>query len=405
MELFDALYVIDGAPQEDTPRHLLMGETSSFVGEPALSDVAGERAPVAGEPADEGLVLSDETVDPHLTAWKYNERDIPAYLEKVAAYPYPFSLRYPASSARLALASALADTLWYEGHFTFDQLRLQLEWRWDEKALGALAAFYQACEALGEYLESLRLDVDALEHHSAPVCDLIPHITIPSAANAAQPANPAQPAGEMPARKVPARMLPQEDTWLLYLPLDPCAFALGGSLLSKICGNAGDGPVEVGDGDYLMDVYEIVREMVEDGIVLSAVTVARGGLMTALSEWCAPCPKGAASSNGLRAGADGASLQPGADLDIAPLMKAYDLSETNETDRARVLFGEVPAVLLQIRDEDYDYVDAQCLLQDVAYYALGHPVVSAAGDAHPRINISHNPVPVLSSLLQALISR
>ncbi|MCR4565168.1 MAG: hypothetical protein K5651_03645 [Bacteroidales bacterium] len=383
MEFFDALYVIDGAPQEDTPRHLLMGETSSFVGESAFSDVAGERAPVAGEPADEGLVLSDETVDPHLTAWEYNERDIPVYLEKVAAYPYPFSLRYPASSARLALASALTDTLWYEGHFTFDQLRLQLEWRWDEKALGALAAFYQACEALGEYLESLRLDVDALEHHSAPVCDLIPHITIPSAANAAQPANPAQPASEIPARKVPARMLPQEDTWLLYLPLDPCAFALGGSLLSKICGNAGDGPVEVGDGDYLMDVYEIVREMVEDDIVLSAVTVARGGLMTALSEWCGA----------------------GADLDIAPLMKAYDLSETDETDRARVLFGEVPAVLLQIRDEDYDYVDAQCLLQDVAYYALGHPVVSAAGDAHPRINISHNPVPVLSSLLQALISR
>ena len=375
MELFDALYVIDGAPQEDTPRHLLMGEV-----------------------ADEGLpVLSDETVDPHLTAWEYSERDIPVYLEKLAAYPYPFSLRYPASSARLALASALADTLWCEGHFTFDQLRLQLEWRWDEKALGALAAFYQACEALGEYLESLRLDVDALEHRSVPVCDLIPHIVIPSTANAAQPANPAQPAAEMPSRKVPARMLPQEDTWLLYLPLDPCAFALGGSLLSKICGNAGDGPVEVGDGDYLMDVYEIVREMVEDGIVLSAVTVARGGLMTALSQWCAPCPEGASSP------AD--NQRAGADLDIAPLMKAYDLSETDEADRARVLFGEVPAVLLQIRDEDYDYVDAQCLLQDVAYYALGHPVVSAAGDANPRINISHNPVPVLSSLLQALISR
>ena len=175
MELFDALYVIDGAPQEDTPRHLLMGEAF-------LSDGAGEVT-------DEGLpVLSDETVDPHLTAWEYSERDIPVYLEKLAAYPYPFSLRYPASSARLALASALADTLWYEGHFTFDQLRLQLEWRWDEKALGALAAFYQACEALGEYLESLRLDVDALEHRSVPVCDLIPHFTIPSVANPAQPA-------------------------------------------------------------------------------------------------------------------------------------------------------------------------------------------------------------------------
>ncbi len=365
MTLFDALYVIDGVPQEDTPRNLLTGELSATGVETAREELP---------------VLSDETVDPHLSAWTYHECDIPAYLEKLAAYPYPFSLRYPASSARLSLASALADTLWREGHFTYDQLRLGLEWQWDEKALGALAAFYQGCEALGEYLESLRLDVDHLSHRSNALCELFPQFSTPQATQASVPG-----AQRVPDRKTPARLFPQADSWLLYLPLDPCRFSLGGSLLSKVCGNAGDGPVEIGDGDYLMDVYEIVREMVEDGIVLSGVTVGRGGLMTALTRWC------------------GQTL--GADLDIAPLMKAYDLSEMDETDRARVLFGEVPAVLLQIRDEDYDYVDAQCLLQDVAYYALGHPVISAEGDTVPRINISHNPVPVLSSLLQALISR
>lgn len=358
MKLFDALYVIDGVRQEDTPRHLLTGDLS-----------AAEAPEAAHEPYPE---LSDETVDPHLNAWTYRERDIPSYLEKMAAYPYPFSLRYPASSARLALAEALAETLWSGGHLAYDQLRLCLEWQWDEKALGSLAAFYQSCEALGEYLESLRLDADGLAHHPAPVCEILPHFSTPQSPEAS-------------SRKVPAQLLPQADSWILYLPLDPCAFSLGGSLLSKVCGNAGDGPVEVGDGDYLMDVYEIVREMVEDGIVLSGVTVGRGGLMAALTRWC------------------GRTL--GADLDIASLMKAYDLSEMEESDRARVLFGEVPAVLIQIRDEDYDYVDAQCLLQDVAYYALGHPAASPAGGRSPRINISHNPVPVLSSLLQALISR
>ncbi|MBP5539390.1 MAG: hypothetical protein J6X69_06135 [Bacteroidales bacterium] len=334
MTLFDALYVIDGVPQEDTPRNLLTGELS-------VADADG-----AGTAHEALPVLSDETVDPHLSTWTYHESDIPAYLEKMAAYPYPFSLRYPASSARLALAAALADTLWREGHFGYEQLRLRLEWLWDEKALGAPASFYASCEALGEYLESLRLDIDALLQHSAPVCEIIPQFSTPQAPDA-----PA-----LPIRKVPAQLLPQEDSWILYLPLDPCRFSLGGSLLSKVCGNAGDGPVEAGDGDYLMDVYEIVREMVEDGIVLSGMTVARGGLMTALDRWC------------------GRTL--GADLDIAPLMKACDLSETDETDRARVLFGEVPAVLIQIRDEDYDYVDAQCLLQDVAYYALGHIPIS-----------------------------
>lgn len=381
MTLFDALYVIDGVPQEDTPRHLLTGEGS-------VTDAGEARALCEALP-----VLSDETVDPHLSAWEYRESAIPDYLEKMAAYPYPFSLRYPASSVRLALADALAGTLWYEGHFTYDQLRLGLEWHWDDKALGALAAFYQGCEALGEYLESLRLDVDALTHRRASICELLPRFSFPVGPAAAPQAVPASPAGNAPARKIPVQMLPQENTWLLYLPLDPCAFSLGGSLLSKICGNAGDGPVEASDGDYLMDVYEIVREMVEDGIVLSGVTVSRGGLMTALSGWCGPQADESGSSHS------------GADLDIAPLMKAYGLSETDETDRARVLFGEVPAVLIQIRDEDYDYVDAQCLLQDVAYYALGHPRISPSGETASRISISHNPVPVLSSLLQALMSR
>ena len=44
-----------------------------------------------------------------------------------------------------------------------------------------------------------------------------------------------------------------------------------------------------------------------------------------------------------------------------------------ETDMVKVLFGEVPGVVMEIRDIDFDYVDAEMLLQDVAYYPIGHP--------------------------------
>lgn len=360
--LFDAQFIIDGIPQDDTPRGLLTGESAP--------------APDCGR---EQPVLSDETVDPHLSAWVYEEEKIPAFLREMAAYPYPFSLRYPASAARMALACALADTLWREGKFSYEQLQMHLEWRWDEKALGALAAFYATCEALGEYVESLRLDVESLTVSASPLCEVVAGFTVPLPPASVPSSGAAIPsahssvalAGEnRPARRVPDRLLPLPDSWILYLPLDPCAFALGGSLLSKICGNPGDGPIETGDGDYLMDVYEIVREMVEDGVVLSAVTVGRGGLMTALSGWC----------------------PGGVYVDIVPLMRAYGLNEKDATDRARVLFGEVPGVLIQIADDDYDYVDAQCLLQDVAYYTLGRPSGTVASAS-------------LSSLLQALMAR
>lgn len=361
---FDAQFVIDGMPREDTPGSLLTGEYRPSEGEAEL------------------VVVSDETADPHLSAWTYRESGIPSYLGQMQACPYPFSLRYPESAARLALSSALADSLWRPGHFTFEQLRLSLLWKWDADQLGAMAAFYQTCEALGEYVESLRMDADRLEWEDAAVCELLPQISV-------RPSSEITPKGTSSAPVSPAglssQVLPDTDSWLLYLPLDPCGFSLGGSLLSKVCGNPGDGPVEAGDGDYLMDVYEIVREMVEDGIVLSGATIGRGGLMTALAGWC----------------------PDGADIDIAPLMRSYGLRESDETDRARVLFGEVPAVLIQIADDDYDYVDAQCLLQDVAYYALGHPTVRAgdAPDAAPRIRIAHDASPALSTLLQALMGR
>ena len=45
----------------------------------------------------------------------------------------------------------------------------------------------------------------------------------------------------------------------------------------------------------------------------------------------------------------------------------------------RALFAELPGVLVQFRDIDYDYVDSQLMLQDVAYFPLGHPDPSGQG--------------------------
>jgi hypothetical protein len=36
-------------------------------------------------------------------------------------------------------------------------------------------------------------------------------------------------------------------------------------------------------------------------------------------------------------------------------------------------------VLIQISDENYDYVDSQFLLQDIAYYPVGRPTGTASG--------------------------
>ena len=154
-------------------------------------------------------------------------------------------------------------------------------------------------------------------------------------------------------RKCPSTMTDDPDSWIIYIPFDTCAFRLGGSLLAQINGHDGGPAPMIMDADYFIDCYEVVRELVEDGIISAGTNIGNGGLATAAFRFC-----------------EG----KGAKMDISGIMSSYQ-----ENDSTRILFGEVPGVLIQIQDNDYDYFDSQMLLQDIAYYPLGHPSKSAKG--------------------------
>lgn len=150
-------------------------------------------------------------------------------------------------------------------------------------------------------------------------------------------------------RAVPDKLAADPDSWIIYVPFDTCDFRLGGSLLCEALGQNGDNFPEIGDADYFIDCYEVIREFVEDNVAVSAATVSDGGLLAALKSMC--------------------SGDVGADIDISGIMRAY-----GEERNVRVLFSEIPGAIIQIKDSDYDYVDAELLLQDIAYYPVGHPV-------------------------------
>ena len=177
--------------------------------------------------------------------------------------------------------------------------------------------------------------------------------------------------------KCPSKAVKDNDSWLIYIPFDTCGHKLGGSLLAEVSGhNGGVGPV-IGDPDYFIDCYEIVRELVEDGIVMSGVTVCDGGLMAALSSLCSDCSVVA---------------------DVNGIATAY-----NEPDATKILYSEIPGVLMQIQDSDYDYIDAQLLLQDVAYYPIGHPDHSGKGISVVRESRA-GVASILASLMQGQLS-
>lgn len=337
-------YIIDGNRLESTPAELL---------DECLEEVSPRRRRDSVKLGD----IADESLDKPLKTTAFQKEDIERYTSMVTMDgERGFELAFPEQFTRQRIAKALLDTLWKAGHFTLQDLSLRLDWKWDSSKLGAMAAFRLSTAAAADYIFELDSAIrsysfeDGCEECQLEVsvegCDIDDncHTDIEE--------------GEL-------------DDWIIYVPFDTCPQRLGASILTKIAGSNGDSAPEINDPDWFIDCYEVVRELVEDGIVTGGATVCDGGLMGALKQcFC------------------------DASINISGLSQSY-----GEKDSIRILFGEVPGALLRIRDVDYDYVDSQMLLQDIAYYPLGHPAAPGSG-----LSITDHSKPAISSILDSLLN-
>ena len=346
-DLLYSNYIIDGVQMPLTPARMLR----ECMVEPPL------------EPDGDFPAVADEREDPAPDNHKYDENLVERYAQLVQylekrELPIPFAGPYSAGK----VAQALLDAIWMNGHFRLGDLTLKADWKWNDKTIGLLAAFYSSVEEVCNYIDALGVKIkkysltggapwvnfkaatlaevedDEITEEESLLRDL-PYRTV----------NPRM----SRRRKVSANLTGEAQDWILYIPFDPCDFRLGGSALSQAMHTSPSIAPDIQDADYFMDCYEVVRELVEDGVVKAGATVGEGGLMMAL--------RSMATVNG-------------ADVCIRDICKAY-----GDEKPVRVLFGEVPGVVIQIADIDYDYVDAELILQDVVYYPIGHPVPGKPG--------------------------
>ncbi len=372
-------YIIDGIPRRFTPADILDGCLDHETEQPREYE---EHEPIV-----------DESVDPCPSAGEFKSQDAQEYLSGVSAL-LGTTRNCPAAYAeeftRSRIAKALLDTIWMKGHFRLSDLLLSAKWRWNTRPLGNMAAFYGSVEAAADYLDSLGISLDS---YSFTESERVSQISFKVAATdrAEDPdaeIGPEEEEIDLPGnapfgsphpvigrrRAIPDKLVPDPESWIIFVPFDSCEFRLGNSILCEVYGQNGDGSPEIGDGDYFIDCFEIIREFVEDKVVLSGRTVSDGGLLPAMKAMC------------------GEDI--GAKIDISGIMNAYD-----EDKSIRVLFSEVPGVLIQIKDIDYDYADAEFLLQDIAYYPIGHPTAASSG-----IKVKSGRGGGISDILQSLLS-
>ncbi|MBQ0078235.1 MAG: hypothetical protein KBS55_06395 [Bacteroidales bacterium] len=330
-------YIIDGVQCELTPSDVLGGGAGkSLPGSPLGGE---ERKPQSGISQECESSIIDETIDPSAGGAVFSVSKTKEYISLLkefgkASYPLAFSAQH----TRAAIAAALVDACWLDGAFLLENLKVDARWQWQEGPVGTQTAFYRSVEAAADYLDSLDLRID-----SYSLAEGEPQLKVA-----------ASPEDISAIRHLPDRIVPDASSWIIYIPFDTSDYRLGGSLLAAASGNACGGTApSVDDPDYLMDCFEVVRELSQDGILLSARTVLEGGLATALDAYAAAC---------------------GADVNVSDLPAALE-----SDDLVRLLFAEVPGALIQIADDDFDYVDAELLLQDVMYFPLGHPAPGKPG--------------------------
>ena len=334
-----ATYVIDGVQEEYTPAQLL----------DAVTEPEG-RHPYAGL-SDARAV--DETLDPPFPGPDFDPERVQDYLGCVLAARKRLPAAEAESYTRIRMASALVDAVWRTGRFRLGDLRLDAAWRWDEAPVGARAAFYASVRAAADYVDALGLKFCGYRYsRTSGPSELTLRTRIARDADEEDYGFISEPfRSEHPVlgarRACPATLAPDPQSWVVYIPFDTADYRLGGSLLVQETGQGGGPAPQITDADYFMDCYEVVRELVEDGILLSGATVGEGGLLRTVRQMAADC---------------------GIGLDLSDVMRAGQ-----EQDPVRILFSEVPGVVVQINDADFDYLDAELLLQDVAFYPLGHP--------------------------------
>ena len=329
-------YIIDGVPQELTPAGLLA---------PVL-----EKAP---EQELAGGTVLDETIDPAPGPIVLDASQTDAYLAAIRGVERAIPVPFAAPCTRGRIAEALVDSLWRVGNFRLDDLALTVKWTFNHGTVGDMAAFYASVESAADYIDALGLMLRRCVCESGPFGVKL-----------------ATPFSGAPLL-VDDELRPDPQSWLVYVPFDTSEYRLGGSLLAQALGLRGGTAPQLTDADYFIDCFELVRELAEDGILLSAVTIGSGGLGAALRKLC--------------------DTGTGASVDLSDVLRASGASAP------AVLFSEVPGALLQVRDADFDYIDAEFLLQDVAYFPLGHPV--PGGD----LNIAATDRPGIQTILESLM--
>uniref|UniRef100_UPI00404A133D phosphoribosylformylglycinamidine synthase subunit PurQ n=1 Tax=Gelidibacter sp. TaxID=2018083 RepID=UPI00404A133D len=128
---------------------------------------------------------------------------------------------------------------------------------------------------------------------------------------------------------------------IYYINISQDAYKLGGSSFAQILNKIGNETPNVLDADYVKTVFNTIQQLIKDEQIVAGHDVASGGLITTLLEMCF-------ADNNL-----------GADI---------DLTDINEKDSYKILFGENAGIVFQSKD---DAIEAILSNANIQFFNIG----------------------------------
>lgn len=250
----------------------------------------------------------------------------------------------PEAGSRLAIAESLTNLVWAPVEDGIKGVSLSANWMWPCRNLGEDARLYKAVKAASDFAIELGINIPTGKD-SMSMTQKYPDGEKVLSPGTLIVSTVAQ------CKDVYKIVRPDlkhiEDSVITYIPfdfIDSDTFALGGSAFAQVTNQLGNESVDVKNGNYFVECFEAVQKMVENKLVLAGHDISAGGLVTALMEMCYPSTKG-----GIVA----------------------DLTSLGEKDSVRVLFSEMPGVVLQINRKDVDNVSSIASEFGVKLYQIG----------------------------------
>lgn len=250
----------------------------------------------------------------------------------------------PEAGSRLAIAESLTNLVWAPVEDGIKGVSLSANWMWPCRNLGEDARLYKAVKAASDFAIELGINIPTGKD-SMSMTQKYPDGEKVLSPGTLIVSTVAQ------CKDVYKIVRPDlkhiEDSVITYIPfdfIDSDTFALGGSAFAQVTNQLGNESVDVKNGNYFVECFEAVQKMVENKLVLAGHDISAGGLVTALMEMCYPSTKG-----GIVA----------------------DLTSLGEKDSVRVLFSEMPGVVLQINHKDVDNVSSIAKEFGVKLYQIG----------------------------------